>query len=135
MEKRLDIKPKEGYPVVPSDIIHYNWGSIIAYLQIDFNFSINQVLEFAEKNVCEGREVAFAEHVIALIYNAVRNERLKNVHHIRKNPRLDMISGRLQHYYENIIKASGKKPPEISDIDLDIIADEFIYSITEKDFD
>ena len=129
MVESLGNKPREGYQAGASEVIQYNWGGIITYLRIDFNVCINNILDFAQRNGCRGREIPLAEHILGLIYNAARNQRLGNVHHIRRNDRLDEISGCLQHYYEKIESLMGKKPPKISEIDLELVAHEFIYSI------
>lgn len=132
MEERVSKRSREGYRAGPSDVIYYNWGSIIAYLQRSFHFHINDILEFAENNNRKSDSVKLAEHIFALIFNGARNVKLKNVRHIRTSDRLDRISGLLQHDVDQIVSAVGKNPPELTDIELELLAHQFICAIEDK---
>ncbi|MBN1494808.1 hypothetical protein JW911_03685 [Candidatus Peregrinibacteria bacterium] len=132
MGENADKNHREAYPVKPTDIIQYTWGGIIAYLQKNFYFHINDVLEYAQENGYKGKEVRFAEHVFALLYNGARNFKSGNVRHIRGSKRLDAIAATLQHDFEQIQNSVKNSPPQLTDINLELLAHEFICAIDDK---
>ena len=135
MRDRLDRKAREAYQSKPCDVIQYSWGGLIAYLQRNFQLEVNDILDFADSNGYKNKAIPFAEHIFALIYEAARNLKLGNVRHIRNSKKLSQISGILQHDLERIEHSLGKNKPELTDIDLELLAHQFICSIQDRDYD